>query len=215
MGPGEGPNNTAMPDVSKDAVSTTDATTGDVMVTTNTKDANGVRVSSGEVTRIMREQYANLNNEEKVKLDEHVKELEARRNHWAVGLRNVGIATFHDMRITFDKLHHELSNLNARTGTEIIMIGVCGSLAAYNKPAIYYSNERVRKFFEDLTGATLLDLGIRMEGLLYWWCRLSVRLTCALPLVLTTLLGAITNQLERTLLLKAQLASLILTKARK
>lgn len=163
MGPGEGPNDTAMPNVSEDAVSATDATT-DAMTTTNAKDANGVRVSSGEVTRIMREQYANLNDEEKVKLDEHVKELEARRNNRAVGLRNVGLAAFHDTRITFDKLHHELSNLNARTDTEIIMIGVRGSLAAYNKPAIYYSNERVRKFFEDLTGATLLDLGIRMEA---------------------------------------------------
>lgn len=163
VGPGEGPNDTAMPDVSKDAVSATDTTT-DAVTTTNAKDANGVRFSSGEVTRIMREQYANLNDEEKVKLDEHVKELEARRNNWAVGLRNVGLAAFHDTRIMFDKLHHKLSNLNARTDTEIIIIGVRGSLAAYNKPAIYYSNERIRKFFEDLTGATLLDLGIRMEA---------------------------------------------------
>ncbi len=44
------------------------------------------------------------------------------------------------------------------------MIGVCGSLAAFNKPVIYYSNERVRKFIGDLTGTTLLDLGIRMEA---------------------------------------------------
>ncbi|KAI0713885.1 hypothetical protein C8Q76DRAFT_620244, partial [Earliella scabrosa] len=158
------------------------------------EDGNRDRVSDSVITSL-KKIWAEMSPEERTALTaDRVKELEARRENRAQGIRNVPLAAFHDTRVTLQTVFEELTNLNTRTETEILFLAVRGKLAAYNKPAIYYSNERVRKCVEGITGCTLLELGLRMEA----YCIGGVD-------------KVIENQLQRTLLLKHELSGLLLT----
>ncbi|KAI0746794.1 hypothetical protein C8Q80DRAFT_1105313, partial [Daedaleopsis nitida] len=160
----------------------------------NGEDAERQRVSASSKTLAQR--WNALMEEEKDALTaERVKELEERRKDRVEGIRNVPLSAFQDMCITFTKVYEELANLHTRTGTEILLLGVRGSLTSYNKPAIYYSNDRIRNFFETLAGSTLLHIGIRMEAFCIGGAEKMIQ-----------------NQQQQTLLLKSQLAGLILSK---
>ncbi len=79
----------------------------------------GVRVFSDVVTSLLRDMYANLSPEELTQLDEHVKEhvkeLEARRDNRALGVRNISLAAFFDTRITMDNVHREVRSVVSST----------------------------------------------------------------------------------------------------
>ncbi|KAI0753043.1 hypothetical protein C8Q80DRAFT_1051582, partial [Daedaleopsis nitida] len=160
----------------------------------NGDDATRQRVSAS--SRSFASRWNVFTAEEKEALTAvRIKELEERRKDQTQGVRNVALAAFQDTRLTFAKVYEELANLHTRTGTEILLLGVRGSLTSYNKPAIYYSNERVHQFFETLAGSTLLHVGIRMEAFCIGGADKMVQ-----------------NQQQQTLLVKSQAAGLILSK---
>ena len=155
------------------------------MFTEAGEEGNRDRVSDSVIASL-KKMWADMSPEERTTLTaDRVKELEARRENRAQGIRNVPLAAFHDARITLQTVYSEvrdsissihlqlphairallkLTNLNTRTDTEILFVAVRGKLAAYNKPAIYYTTDRVRKCVEGITGCTLLELGLRMEA---------------------------------------------------
>ena len=71
----------------------------------------------------------------------------------------------------------------------MLFIAVRGKLAAYNKPAIYATTERVRQCVEMITGSTLLELGLRMEA----YCIGGLDSTDLLPFVHCQLADVMTS----------------------
>ncbi|RPD78577.1 hypothetical protein L226DRAFT_568194 [Lentinus tigrinus ALCF2SS1-7] len=154
------------------------------------------RVNTQGLMQTLREEWSTLSEEEKDALTaDKIRELEERRDARAHGVRNLSLAKFMDIRETFSSLYNQMENLHDRTGIEIYFAAVRAEHTAYNKPVIYYSSDRVKGFIEMVTNASLSENGVRMEA----YCIGGVD-------------GMVSNQLEKTLLLKAKLASLIITK---
>ena len=77
------------------------------------EDGNRKSVSDG-VMATLKEIWAKMTPEEQKTLTaERVKELEARRDNRAQGIRNVPLAAFHDTRITLNTVYEEVSNTSA------------------------------------------------------------------------------------------------------
>ncbi|TFK89865.1 hypothetical protein K466DRAFT_485877, partial [Polyporus arcularius HHB13444] len=155
------------------------------------------RVSDKEANEILVEQWRNMTPEEKKAVTaERVAELEQRRENRASGVRNLPLAQFVDIRETpSSHLPSQMRNAHDRTGAEIFAVVVRGENTAYNKPAVHFSSERVKKFFETVCTGTLWDIACRLEA-------------CCIG----GIDEMVTSQQEKTLLLKAQLAGLIMAK---
>ncbi|KAI0700239.1 hypothetical protein C8T65DRAFT_580487, partial [Cerioporus squamosus] len=156
------------------------------------------RVNNQKRTNTLKTRWAQMSKEEKHALTaERVAELEQRRSDRATGVRNLPLAQFADIRETVYSMFTDMQNLRDRTGVEIFAMVVRGENTAYNKPVVHYSSDRVKNFFETLCSGTLWDIACRLEA-------------CCIG----GFDELVTSQSEKTLLLKAQLAGLIMAKLR-
>ncbi|KAH9940712.1 hypothetical protein B0H21DRAFT_697389 [Amylocystis lapponica] len=112
-----------------------------------------------------RERWNAMTKEEKLaEVEEHVKKLTERREMKKYSQQSVGVSAFNDTRSTLASLESELSALNARTGTEILLFAVRSSVEHFNRPFVYCSNPRLSEFVEVTTRASVQELALRMEG---------------------------------------------------
>ncbi len=58
----------------------------------------------------------------------------------------------------------QMENVHDRTAVEIFFLACRSDVTMYNKPVIHYSSERMKRFIETITGATMADVGIRSEA---------------------------------------------------
>lgn len=97
----------------------------------------------------------------------------------------------------------------------ILLIATRTSLEAFGDPVFHHSDPRVLSFIEATTGSTVEDLALRLEAYTIAGVE-GMQTSPSHDLFLANLhiSGVVGNQLERTLKLKATLASLILSKLR-
>ncbi len=90
-----------------------------------------------------------------------------------------------------------------------------GENTAYNKPAVHFSSECVKKFFETVCTGTLWDIACRLKACCIGGIDGAYSKDRLLYDTHLTYSEMVTSQQEKTLLLKAQLAGLIMAKLSK
>ncbi|EIW56748.1 uncharacterized protein TRAVEDRAFT_128349, partial [Trametes versicolor FP-101664 SS1] len=90
--------------------------------------------------------------------------LEERRVNRDEGIHNVALHSLHDVRTTTSKIRRDIENLNKRTGTEIIILGMRTDPNSIAPPFVFYTNERIREYIELVTNSSMQDFTMRLEG---------------------------------------------------
>jgi hypothetical protein len=115
--------------------------------------------------------------EQEAATDALVQDLEDRREMKGLSVRNVPLESVRDAQATLQSIEKEvrvhflatytlvdtifqLHTLYARTGTEVLLMGVRSSTESYLRPFIAYTTERVPDFFNTSMKQTLTDIGL-------------------------------------------------------
>ncbi|KAL7283899.1 hypothetical protein ACG7TL_001171 [Trametes sanguinea] len=124
------------------------------------------RVSS-EVIKEIAARWRSMSQEERLNaVGDGVEKLAERRDNRKHGVHNVAIASFNDVRATLSTIAHELDNLNGRTGTDILLVAVRSKPDQYNRPYVFFTNDRITQFISSATAQkeTINQFAMRVEA---------------------------------------------------
>ncbi|THU85585.1 hypothetical protein K435DRAFT_618384, partial [Dendrothele bispora CBS 962.96] len=102
--------------------------------------------------------------EQKAATESAMKELGDHRENRHLGAHNSAISTFHDFRTSMDAVKLELQRLNARTGTEVVLIAVRSNVSHFHRPEVVMTSDRPMDFFNMAFKQPISDVAARMEG---------------------------------------------------
>ncbi|THV02223.1 hypothetical protein K435DRAFT_620800, partial [Dendrothele bispora CBS 962.96] len=102
--------------------------------------------------------------EQKAATEDAMKELGDHRENRHLGAHNSAISTFHDFRTSMDAVKLELQRLNARTGTEVILIAVRSNVSHFHRPEVVTTSDRPMDFINMAFKQPISDVAARMEG---------------------------------------------------
>ncbi|KAH9894834.1 hypothetical protein C8Q73DRAFT_638972, partial [Cubamyces lactineus] len=94
---------------------------------------------------------------------EQLSERQEMREH---GVHNVPINAFNDIRTSLEILTKQLDYLNGRTGVDIFLVAVRHDTDQYNRPFVFYTNERIAQFVASTAAKseTVQKFAMRMEA---------------------------------------------------
>ncbi|KAI0348815.1 hypothetical protein OH77DRAFT_1491362 [Trametes cingulata] len=132
----------------------------------NTEQERGSRDRvSSNIIKMLSKHWQKMSREErKAAGEEPAAELTEHRQNRAEGIQNVPLSAFNDVRATIASVRRELENLNGRTGTEFLLVGVWSQTDHFNPPYVFYTNERIVQFVELLNNMSMQDFALRLEG---------------------------------------------------
>ncbi|KAI0362964.1 hypothetical protein BV20DRAFT_959252 [Pilatotrama ljubarskyi] len=125
----------------------------------------GNRERVDNMAKTMSQKWQQMNKEEKDAVTAGlVEQLEDRRNEKATASHNVPLASLGDAHRTIISIEQECRNLSSRTGTQILMIAVRSDTGSYNKPRVFYTDERIPDFVQSTLGTSVQEVSLRMEA---------------------------------------------------
>ncbi|THU87444.1 hypothetical protein K435DRAFT_867294 [Dendrothele bispora CBS 962.96] len=94
---------------------------------------------------------------------EAVKELNNSRENHHLATHNSSLSSFHDFQTTMDSVKLEPQRLNARMGTETIMIAVRSNVGHFYRPEVFASSNRPMDFINMAFKESVTDVAAQME----------------------------------------------------
>ncbi|KAI9061962.1 hypothetical protein FKP32DRAFT_1574720, partial [Trametes sanguinea] len=122
---------------------------------------------SADLIKDLAARWKDMSPEEKSEaVGDGVEKLSERQETRQHGVHNVAINAFHDVRATLDSISQQLDYLNGRTGADILLVAVRCDPEQYNRPYVFYTNDRIPQFVASATGKkeTLHKFAMRMEA---------------------------------------------------
>ncbi|KAL7283094.1 hypothetical protein ACG7TL_002519 [Trametes sanguinea] len=117
------------------------------------EDATKERVSS-DVVKKFSEEWNQMSEEEKeAATADLVADLQERRETNATAAHNVAIASFHDASATITRVEEE-----------VMMVAVRSDTDSYNKPHVFYTDNRIPDFLQTVLGVSVQEFALRMEA---------------------------------------------------
>ncbi|KAI0072743.1 hypothetical protein K474DRAFT_1604546 [Panus rudis PR-1116 ss-1] len=127
--------------------------------------ARGMNKKADQIAREAREEWSKMTPEEKVlRTKDAVEKLKEVREMKQLSLINVPKNAFADSRSTLASIKNQLEDLNARTGTETVLIAVRSSLQDYLPPQVFTTTPRINDLFHTLYGEPVEDYASHLEG---------------------------------------------------
>ncbi|THU96507.1 hypothetical protein K435DRAFT_797260 [Dendrothele bispora CBS 962.96] len=96
--------------------------------------------------------------------DNALAQMEKGRENRFIGNHNTPLSSFHNAWTTLESIQLELQRLNARTGTEAVLIATRSDIAHYLKPDVFQTSDRINEFFVMSVKQPVGDLAVRMEA---------------------------------------------------
>ncbi|KAI9062660.1 hypothetical protein FKP32DRAFT_1723543, partial [Trametes sanguinea] len=126
--------------------------------------ANRARVS-GDIIKTISAEWREMSEEEReAATSDLVADLEERRANQATAAHNVPLASFQDACRAIARVENELVNLCARTGMQVLLVAVRSATTDYNKPHVFYTDNRIPDFIQTAMGEPIQEVALRMEA---------------------------------------------------
>ncbi|KAH9899137.1 hypothetical protein C8Q73DRAFT_638607, partial [Cubamyces lactineus] len=129
-------------------------------------DEGRKRVSS-EVIKEISARWKAMSSQERIEaVGDGAEKLTERRDNRKHGIHNVAAHAFNDIRANLATIVQELENLNGRTGAEFLLVAVRSKPDQYNRPYVFYTNERIAQYVANATSRKegLHQFAMRMEA---------------------------------------------------